>query len=89
VRSAVSINGMVGSVLNAAVSWTGNWWRDRVGGRQMILSPPYGLTGLLGLACPFTYALLRPDFTLVLLWTVYGNLLGGFASASGGASHWR
>jgi hypothetical protein len=60
VQSAVAINGMVGSLTNAGVSWTGNWWRDRFGGRQMIL-----LAGSVGLACPFTYALFTPSFTLV------------------------
>ena len=80
VQSAVSINGMTGSLISAAVSWSGNWWRDRVGGRQMILA-----AGCLGLALPFTYALIKPDFTIVLLWTIYNSIMGGFASASGGA----
>ena len=37
VQSAVAINGMVGAIVNSAVSWSGNYWRERVGGRQICL----------------------------------------------------
>ena len=76
VQAAVSINGMVGSIINAAVSWSESWWRDTFGGRQMILA-----AGFVGLATPFTYALFKPDFTIVLLWTIYNSIVGGFVKA--------
>ena len=86
---------MVGAIVNSAVSWSGNYWRDRVGGRQICLGfGPWALTGIIGFACPFTYVLFsvsflsydaRYLFTIVLFWTVWNNFFGGFASAGGGA----
>ena len=80
VQSAVAINGMVGAVVNSAVSWSGNYWRERIGGRQICLGfGPWAATGIIGFACPFTYVIFSYDFlsydskylfTVVLFWTV-------------------
>ena len=37
VQGAVAINGATNSIIMVAVSWSGSWWRDRFGGRQMVL----------------------------------------------------
>jgi hypothetical protein len=90
-QSAVSINGMVGAIVNSAVSWSGNYWRERTGGRQICLGfGPWALSGVIGFACPFTYAICsgfdpKRLYTVVLFWTVWNNFFGGFASAGGGA----
>eukprot|EP01047_Picozoa_sp_COSAG01_P050417 COSAG01_NODE_5099_length_4488_cov_2.306220_3_plen_328_part_00 len=53
-----------------------------------------GRRGIIGLLCPFSYVLFsqptswshpRMLFTVVLLWTVYGNVFGGIASAGSGS----
>ena len=36
-QSAVSINGMVGAIVNSAVSWSGNYWCERTGGQDQLL----------------------------------------------------
>ena len=94
-QTAVSVNGLVGAITNSAVSWSGNYWRDTVGGRQICLGfGPWALTGIIGFLCPFTYVLFsypteissaRILYTVVLFWTIWNNLFGGFASAGGGA----
>ena len=53
---------MVGAIVNSCTSWTGNYWRDRCGGRQICLGfGPWGLTGIIGFCCPFTYVLFSQD----------------------------
>jgi hypothetical protein len=53
-----------------------------------------GRRGIIGLLCPFSYVLFsqptswshpRMLFTVVLMWTVYGNVFGGIASAGSGS----
>lgn len=43
-------------------SRAGNYWRDRVGGRQICLGfGPWGLTGIVGFCCPFTYVIFSQE----------------------------
>ena len=96
-QSAFSVNRMVGNIVNSCTSWTGNHWREQCGGRQICLGfGPWGLTGIIGFLCPFTYVIFSSDYshhwwspqilyTIVIFWTVWGNFWGGFASAGGGS----
>lgn len=86
VQSAVAVNGSIASIVGVCVSWSGSWWRDRFGGRQVCL-----LSSLMGLLQPFTYAY-APQFisakdmySLVFCWCLVSSLLGGIAGVSGQA----
>jgi hypothetical protein len=37
VQSAVAINAMLGTIIGSCTHWSGPWWRDRFGGRQMLI----------------------------------------------------
>ena len=39
------------------------------------------------MAAPFTYAIFKPDFTIVLCWTMFNSIVGGLSSASGNTGH--
>jgi Na+/melibiose symporter-like transporter len=86
VQSAVAINGSVSSIIAVATSWSGSWWRDKFGGRQMCI-----YTGIVGIFTPFSYAfapqLFGPKalYTVVFFWNVLAATLGGISSASAGA----
>ena len=61
-QSAFSVNNMIGSIVSSCTSWTGNYWRERCGGRQICLGVgPWALTGIIGFACPFTYVVFSQD----------------------------
>jgi hypothetical protein len=104
VQTAVSVNIIAGTAINICISWSGDYWREREGGRQICLGPsltlrqgtkkkctiiPGGLSGIIGWICPFTFVFFSywspPAFphgvlyTVVIFWTVYGNLFGGMA----------
>jgi hypothetical protein len=70
VQTAVSVNIIVGTFTNICISWSGNYWREREGGRQICLGPsltlrqgtptkrtiiPNGVTGIIGWLTPFSY----------------------------------
>ena len=86
VQSAVALNGAVASIVGVAVSWSGSWWRDRFGGRQMVM-----LSSIITLLTPFSYAYgpqlfgARNMYTLVFCWCVLGALLGGVSGVAGQA----
>ena len=86
VQSAVAVNGAVASIVGVCVSWSGSWWRDRFGGRQVCM-----FTSAVGLLMPFTYAYAphfigeKDMYTLVFGWCVANALLGGIAGVSGQA----
>ena len=83
VQSAVAINGSVNSIIQVAVSWSGSWWRDKLGGRQMCI-----YSGVLGIFTPFSYAFapqifgVKSLYTVVFFWNCLAALLGGMSSAS-------
>eukprot|EP01043_Picozoa_sp_COSAG02_P037575 COSAG02_NODE_2831_length_7935_cov_5.630296_3_plen_628_part_00 len=86
VQSAVAVNGAIASIVGVCVSWSGSWWRDRFGGRQVCLCSSF-----FGLLMPFTYAY-APSFiaekdmyTLVFGWCLVNSLFGGIAGVSGQA----
>jgi hypothetical protein len=56
VQSAVAVNGAVASIVQVSVNWTGSWFRDRFGGRQVCL-----VASVFGLITPFSYAF-APEF---------------------------
>ena len=83
VQSAVAINGAVNSIISVAISWSGAWWRDRFGGRQMCI-----YSGVVMIFTPFSYAfapqLLGPKalYTVVFFWTVTQSILGAMSGVS-------
>lgn len=127
-QTAVSVNIICGTAVNICISWSGDYWREREGGRQICLGPavrcgaaatadanegdseatedeplrnqqwalvPVGATGIIGWLAPFSFVLFSswspagyPHgilYTVVIFWTVYGNLFGGMAQGGGGA----
>lgn len=110
VQTAVSVNIIVATAVNICISWSGDYWREREGGRQICMGPsltlrrgtknariliPSGVTGIIGLVCPFTYVFFSSFtmaqyphgilYTVVILWTCYNSATGAIAQGGGGA----
>ena len=71
--TAISLLGMMGSIINACVVWSGNYFRDRFGGRQMVIYT----TLLTQCVEPFTYAIMPGVFSLNFCWTIWDSVTGG------------
>ena len=83
VKSAVALTGMITTFLSVVCIATlkPHWWRERFGGRQVIL-----WTMLLNyFVRSFTFAFLPGRFTLVVLWTIFQGVMGSIATAAQGA----
>ena len=86
VQGAVAINGATNSIIMVIVSWSGSWWRDRFGGRQMAI-----YSGIIGIFTPFSYALApalfgaKSLYTVVFFWTCVQSVLGGISGVSSAA----
>jgi Na+/melibiose symporter-like transporter len=83
VKVATSVSGLVTSVVTVAgiALMQPHWWRDRFGGRPLLL----WATLLTVVVQPFSFALLPGRFTLVLLWNIWGALVGAVTCAAAGA----
>eukprot|EP01051_Picozoa_sp_SAG22_P016071 SAG22_NODE_2201_length_2844_cov_1.754098_1_plen_741_part_00 len=80
-QTALSILGLISSIISGTVVWSGGWWRTRFGGRQMVF-----FTSVIPTAIePLTYAIWPGHFAINTAWTVSDSLTGSIASASGGA----
>eukprot|EP01049_Picozoa_sp_SAG25_P009714 SAG25_NODE_989_length_4394_cov_2.452386_3_plen_315_part_00 len=83
VKSAVALNAVIpiGIAFCGVTLTKPHWWRERYGGRQVLL------WGNLLTYClkPFSYAFMPGNFTIVLLWTIFQGLVGAFTAAASSA----
>ena len=79
---------MCRQVIQLSIKWSGEWWRQRWGERPVCI-----WTGVLGFWATLSYplfSLVMPEhdqkylYTLVLFWHVWGSIMGGISSVSGG-----
>eukprot|EP01050_Picozoa_sp_SAG11_P005944 SAG11_NODE_440_length_9448_cov_3.356509_7_plen_228_part_00 len=84
---ATALNGLIGQILHIAFlpMVRPDWWRDRFGGRALLIWSGY--VGL-GLLQPFVFAYMTGSkwlYTVIQLWSVLGQLLSCIDTSASGS----